>query len=100
MNSKPIIVAPKGCFSSTAMKDLRAAGYAVVVAHEPDKVRMLAGPSLLPLDKLSNIALEIINDKSVRDYSLREEFRKRVLQEALSAAGLLGEGGTFTKKPA
>lgn len=89
MNTKPIVITKRGAFKADAIQTLQDAGYAVVVASNPDAFRILGGPFLLPPEKISSIAVEVLTDKNINFGQHPKVFQDRVLKATLEAAGLL-----------
>jgi hypothetical protein len=89
--AKPIVIVPPRTLKAASVKQLRNAGYVVVISESPELFTVIRPPprplplAHLPVDNLGGIALSVLADEKVTDSWVRDVFRKRVFQAAIEA---------------
>lgn len=74
---RPVILIPRGCLSTTAMRELRKAGYSVIQAADTDKVRQFMPETFKDASMRAKVAAfeHAIADSQSDNYPSKDQLR-------------------------
>lgn len=98
---KPIVACPPGALDDNTKTAIRRAGYLIVETLHPESIKTIQLPpetpdySRLKIESVAMLALSIVADEGVKDFYIRDVFRRRIAE--IAAGKELNKARTETK---